>query len=67
MKANHQKALEPLSVNVKKGNVVDSSCSIYDLSNICAHTDFCHVFEFLGECPFSCDNFEANEPIEGWY
>lgn len=62
MKANHQNTLEPLSVKVSKGNVVDSNSEVYDLSNICVHTDDCQIFQFLGECPYLCDDFEANEP-----
>lgn len=67
MKANHQNTLEPSSGKVNKGNVVDCDIGMYELSTICVHTDFCHIFEFLGECPFLCDNFEANEPIERWF
>ena len=63
MKAKHQNTLEPLSVKVKKGNVVECSEGLYALNKICIHTGVCAVFEFIGECPYLCENFEAEEPI----
>ena len=36
----------------------------YALNNICTHAEYCNVFEFIGECPYLCDNFEAKESFD---
>ena len=44
--------------------IVDTDSRMYALHKICINRHNCDVFLFLGECPYLCECFESEEPLD---
>ena len=44
--------------------IADIDSRKYALHNICSLRHNCDVFQFFGECPYLCECFEAEEPLD---